>query len=135
MDVGTQSADCIVNVGSAANLYSLYSTATTLLGRNAKETALALELLRSGTCAAKDCAKAAKQLSRVSDVLEEHSPGEAVWDIDHSNIPAPWDGHLAPEIASCADLYTTSEGEPLLTELIALLQYAQSTKQAVVALG
>lgn len=31
MDIGTEKAARIVNVGSAANLYSLYSTAVTLM--------------------------------------------------------------------------------------------------------
>ena len=135
MDIGTEKADRIVNVGSAANLYSLYSTAATLMGRRTKKVALGLAFLEQGSCASKDCAKTLKQLSEIKDTLEKHAPTEAVWDIEHPNILAPWDGHLSPDIANCADLYTTSEGELLLEELLSLLRFADSTKQSVVVLG
>lgn len=135
MDIGTEKADRIVNVGSASNLYSLYSTAATLAERQAKKVALGLAFLESGSCISEDCAKTQKQLAMISDVLAEHAPSDAVWDIDHPNDLAPWDCSLSPDIISCADLYTTSEGEPLLPELVGLLQYASSTYQNVVVLG
>ncbi|MBE6470066.1 MAG: hypothetical protein E7001_09055 [Coriobacteriaceae bacterium] len=53
----------------------------------------------------------------------------------YSNILAPWVGHLSPDTTSCANLYTTSEGELLIEELLSLLQFADSTKQNVVVLG
>ncbi len=135
MDIGTEKADRIVNVGSAGNLYSLYSTVVTLMGRQSRKVALGLEFLERGSCAIKDCAKTLKQLSEINETLEKHAPSEAVWDMKHPNILAPWDGHLSPNISSCADLYTTSEGEPLIEELMSLLQFAVSTKQSVVVLG
>ena len=135
MDIGTEKADRIVNVGSAGNLYSLYSTAVTLMGRRARKVALGLAFLEHGSCTAKDCAKTLKQVSEINEVLEKHAPSEAVWDMKHSNISAPWEGHLSPDITSCADLYTTSEGEPLIEELMSLMQFADSTKQSVVVLG
>lgn len=135
MDIGTEKADRIVNVGSAANLYSLYSTAVTLMGYRARKVALGITFLETGSCASRDCAKALKQLTEIKAVLENHAPTDAVWDIEHPNILAPWDGHLSPDITSCADLYTTSEGELLVDELLSLLQFADSTRQNVVALG
>ncbi|NGM18341.1 hypothetical protein GMI70_10135 [Eggerthellaceae bacterium zg-893] len=135
MDIGTEKADRIVNVGSAGNLYSLYSTAATLMGQRAKKVALGLAFLEHGSCASKDCAKTLKQLSEIKIVLEKHAPTEAVWDMEHPNILAPWNGHLSPDISSCADLYTTSEGELLIGELVSLLQFAGSSKQSVVVLG
>ena len=135
MDIGTEKAERVVNVGSAANLYSLYSTATTLMGTQCRKVALALSFLESGNCNAKDCTKVTKQLIKINNELAKHSPSDAVWDIDHPNIIAPWAGHLAKTITSCADLHTTSEGELLLPELISLLQYAESIKQNVIVLG
>lgn len=135
MDIGTQNAERIVNVGSAANLYSLYSTAATLMGRNARKVKLALAFLESGNCNAKDCAKTAKQLSAVNDELAKHAPTDVIWDMEHPNIQAPWEGNLAPSITDCAELYTTSEGDLLMPELISLLQFATSTKQDVIVLG
>lgn len=135
MDIGTQDAERIVNVGSAANLYSLYSTASTLMGHSARKAKLGLAFLESGSCGVKDCAKTAGQLGEISNELTKHAPTDAVWDMEHPNILAPWSGNVAPSITSCADLYTTSEGEPLLPELIDLLRYAVSSKQSVVVLG
>lgn len=135
MDIGTEKADRIVNVGGAANLYSLYSTAATLTGRHARKVALALAFLENGTCAARNCAKTLKQLSEINVVLGSHAPTEAVWDIEHPNLRAPWDGNLSPDIASCAELYTTSDGDPLLNELMSLLQFAISTTQSIVIIG
>lgn len=135
MDIGTEKADRIVNVGSAGNLYSLYSTAVTLMGRRARKVALGLAFLEHGSCASKDCAKTLEQLSEINDTLEKHAPTEAVWDMEHPSILASWDGHLSSDIANCANLYTTSEGELLIEELLSLLQFADSTKQSVVVLG
>lgn len=135
MDIGTQNAGRIVNVGSASNLYSLFSTATTLMGRDAWKVKLGLAFLRSGTCQAKDCVQTADQLGMVGDELAKHSPTDAVWDLDYPNITAPWQGNLAPLVTSCADLYTTSEGELLLPRLIELLRYAADNNEDVVVLG
>lgn len=135
MDIGTEKADRIVNVGSASNLYSLYSTAVTLMGRRSRKVALGLEFLEHGTCVSKDCAKTLKQLSEINEVLSKHAPTDAVWDLEHPNLIAPWEGHLTPDTVSCVDLYTTSEGELLISELLSLLQYADSVKQSVVVLG
>lgn len=135
MDIGTQDAERIVNVGSAADLYSLYSTASTLMGRSARDAKLGLAFLESGSCRAKDCAKAAYQLGEINDELTKHAPAEAVWDKEHPSVLAPWSGNIAPSITNCVDLYTTSEGEPLLPELIDLLQHAVASKQSIVVLG
>lgn len=135
MDIGTQNAGRIVNVGSAANLYSLYSTASTLMGCSARKAKLGLAFLESGSCRAKDCAKTADQLGKINDELTKHAPTDAVWDMEHPNILAPWSGSIAPSITNCVDLYTTSEGELLLPELIDLLQYAVLSGQSVVVLG
>ena len=135
MDIGTEKADRIVNVGSAANLYSLYSTAVTLMGRKARKVALGITFLEKGSCALRDCSKTAKQLSEIKVILGNHAPSEAVWDIEHPNTLAPWVGHLSPDITGCANLYTTSEGELLIEELLSLLQFADTTKQNVVVLG
>ena len=96
---------------------------------------MGLAFLEQGSCTSKDCAKTLKQLSEINDVLEKHAPIDAIWDMNHPNILAPWDGHLSPDTTSCADLYTTSEGEPLIEELLSLLHFADSTKQSVVVLG
>lgn len=135
MDIGTQSAEHIVNVGSASNLYSLYSTAATLIGRDARKVKLGLAFLQSGSCKAKDCAKAADQLGVIRDELAKHTPTDAVWDVDHPNVAAPWQGNLAPSVTNCADLYTTSEGELMLPQLTELLRYAADNNEDVVVLG
>lgn len=52
----------------------------------------------------------------ISDELAKHAPADAVWDMDHPNIAAPWQGNLAPTVSSCADLYTTRDvHEPVLS--------------------
>lgn len=135
MDIGTEKADRIVNVGSAANLFSLYSTAVALMGRRVRKVELGIAFLKSGSCTSRDCAKTLKQLSEINSTLKKHAPSEAVWDIEHPYLLAPWDGHLSADIASCAELYTTSEGELLIEELLSLLHFADSTKQDVVVLG
>ena len=135
MDIGTQDAERIVNVGSAADFYSLYSTASTIIGRSDRDAHLGLAFLESGSCRAKDCAKTAYQLGEINDELTKHAPADAVWDMEHPNVLAPWSGNIAPSITNCVDLYTTSEGDPLLSELIDLLQYAVLSKQSVVVLG
>ena len=109
MDIGTRNAARIVNVGSASGLYSLYSTAEVLMGRRAKGVAIALDFLKTGNCGARSCGKAATQLAKIS------------------NEPST--------VTSCADLYTTADGELMLPELLSLLRYAESSGQDVVALG
>ena len=133
MDIGTQNAEHIVNIGSASNLYSLYSTASTLMGRDTKEAELAF--LKSGECQAKHCAKTARQLGIISNELAKHTPMDAVWDMDHPDWLAPWNGNLASTVSSCANLYTTSDGNPMLPELIGLLRYAADNDEDIVVIG
>ena len=135
MDIGTRNAARIVNVGSASGLYSLYSTAKVLMGRRAKGVAIALDFLKTGNCGARSCGKAATQLAKISNELERHSPSEAIWDIQNPASRAPWADNLASTVTSCADLYTTADGELMLPELLSLLRYAESNGQDVVALG
>ncbi len=135
MDIGTSDGTRIVNVGSASNLYSLYSTSKVLMGCRAEDVAIALGFLETGNCEVANCEKAEVQLARICDELIRHAPGDAVWDIENPNLKAPWVGNLASTVTSCADLYTTADGELLLQELLSLLHHAALSGQGVVALG
>lgn len=52
-----------------------------------------------------------------------------------SERSCPRQGNLAPSVTSCADLYTTSEGELMLPQLTELLRYAAANDEDVVVLG
>lgn len=120
-----------VDVGSSDNLYSLYSTICVCLSRHKRSLRLLSRFIEKGSCAASKCLDTAAEFKLAFDLLSQLPPDEAVYDKNDISRPAPWSGNISSDVKSCADLYTTADGENLILEIVSLLEYAAVSKANV----
>ena len=124
MTIYTADNEKSVLVGSSTILFSLYSTVKVLLKRYEKQIQSGESFLLSGNCKYKDAIDTARQINLIRDYLSRFSYDKAVWDYRDKTLPVPWKNNLSPVITSCSNLYTTSDGNDLLSELVSMLTYA-----------
>ncbi len=115
----------VVNIGGSDIWKSLYSTAVSCLGGKRKNYELAFRFLETGKCDGNDGYKVARQINLMRDGLSVFPPENAVYDMDNPKLVAPWKANLNPVITSCANLFTTADGQDLLFEIVCILCYAQ----------
>ncbi len=120
-----------VDLGRSDIWKAVYSTVVACLGKNRKKYLLAFEFFESGKCDGNRGYDVARQINLIRDDLSQYAPDKAVYDIDNPKMEAPWKGKLSPVITSCANLFTTSDGQDLLYEIVAILCYAQVAKTSV----
>lgn len=120
-----------VNIGGSDIWKAVYSTIVSCIGEKRNDFKLALDFLKSGKCNGEQGYEVARQINLIRDELSQFSPDKAVYDIDHPGLTAPWVGQLSPVITSCANLFTTADGEDLLYELVSILCYAKVAKTDV----
>lgn len=132
-----QSADGyrVLDTGGGELLYSILSTVTIRASHVLPQVGQAVRFLQSGRCAADAAQETARQLNLVRDALSQVPPDEAVFDMQDISRQPPWSGNLSPVITSCANLYTTSEGQDLLFELVSILVYASVVDADVSTIG
>ena len=111
----------IAELGASDILYSVYSTVEVRLGKLKKSIPLALDFLASGKCSASNAIEMARQFNLIRDELSQIPPEKAVYDMSDVKKPAPWLGNLSPVVTSCANLFTTSDGNDLLYEIVCVL--------------
>ena len=134
MRLYTKDENKSVDVGTSSIWYSLYSTTMVCLSDSIKERVpLALEFLKTGNCFADDIEEMTKQLEVIYNQLTLISPKKAILDLKNPDVPPPWRNHISADVTSCADLYTTADGEDLFSEVFELLKYAEETKASVFA--
>ena len=73
----------------------------------------------------------AEQINQLRDELSQFPPEKAIYDIDNPKLPAPWDGKLSPVVTSCANIFTTADGQDLLYEIVSILCYAKIAKTSI----
>lgn len=122
-----------VNVGGGDVWKALYSTTVNCLGKKKKKYDLAFDFLQSGKCEGKNGYEVARQINLIRDALAQVSPDKAVYDIDNPKLLAPWKDNLSPVVTSCANMFTTADGQDLLFEIVSILCYAQVTKTNIVS--
>lgn len=118
-----------VDIGTGSIWDSVYSTTIVALPESVKKhIPQAIEFLKSGFCRASAAKETQIQLMKIRRAFLSLAPEEAVYDWRHPATPAPWNGHIALTVTSCANLYTTADGKDLFCEVSNLLEYA-SQKQ------
>lgn len=123
-----------VDVGSGSVWFSIYSTALILFSDELKEKIpLAMAFLKTGVCSSETAKETEAQLQTVQRVFSSIAPDRAVYDYRKPDVLPPWAGSIASSVTSCANLYTTSDGEDLFTEVLALLSYARQHNVSVCA--
>ncbi len=123
----------LVNIGGGDIWKAVYSTAVSCIGKKRKKYPLAFDFLESGECKGVHGYEIAKQINYIRDELSQYSPEKAVYDIDNPKLTAPWKDNLSPVVTSCANMYTTADGQDLLFELVSILCYAQIAKTDIVS--
>lgn len=121
-----------VDVGTGSIWWSIYSTANTIFSDDAKEKVSdAMNFLKTGECSARQSAVVSDQLQMIQKTFSVLSPEIAVFDLERPHVAPPWKGNVAPTVTTLANLYTTADGKNLLTEVIALLQYASEQEVSI----
>ena len=121
-----------IDVGGADIWNAVYSTVESCLGDKRDEYSLAFDFLENGKCSGKEGFATAKQINHIRDELSQFTPDRAVYDIDDKSKKAPWQGKLSPVITSCANMFTSADGQDLLYECVSILVYAQIVKTDVI---
>lgn len=121
-----QSADGnrTLDTGNGELAHSIYSTAFVRTQYLLPQVTLAIQFLQLSSCPADAALETARQLNLIRDAFAQIPPEEAVFDWQDISRQAPWSGNLSPVITSCANLYTTADGQDLLFEMVSILVYA-----------
>jgi len=122
-----------VDIGGSDIWYSIYSTVEIRLGTFKKNIPLAVEFIKTGKCDPDKALECARQFNLLRDELAKYPPNKAVYTIDDITKTAPWEDDLSPVVTSCANLYTTADGQDLLFEIVSILTYAYYLKVSVIA--
>lgn len=122
-----------VDVGSSEIWFSIYSTAEKRLGLFKKKIPKAMDFLRKPVCEPEDALETARQFNLLRDELSKYPPSKAVYDMNDTSKKAPWEDDLSPVVTSCANLYTTADGQDLLFEIVSILTYAHYAKVSVIS--
>lgn len=120
-----------VNIGGGDIWKAVYSTAVSCIDKKRKKYPLAFDFLETGKCDGNQGYDVARQINLLRDELSQFSPEKAVYDIDNPKMVAPWKGKLSPVVTSCANMFTTADGEDLFYEIVVILCYAKVAKTDV----
>lgn len=130
LSIVTSNGSQIVNVGSGDIWISLMSTVDIRL-KNKKNISYAVNFLHSGECSAEDALETAKQFNIIRDELSKFGPDKIIYDSEDLKKEAPWKNNISPTVTSCANFYTTADGNDLLFEIVNILTYAAANKVSV----
>lgn len=131
MTIETSDGKRVVNIGGSDIWYSVYSTVEVRLGLFKRKVPLAIQFFKSGICGAEEAMETARQFNLIRDELSQYTPDKSVYDFRDLKKKAPWNNNLSSVITSCANLYTTADGQDLLYEVVSILCYAGIKKVSV----
>lgn len=132
MTIISEDGEVVVSVGGAMIMHSLYSTAKVRIRMSGLKVGAALDFLRTGECKKEKIRKALCQMEVIKVALSEINPEDAIYDCNDLKKEASWKGNISSSVVSCADLFTTDEGQILIDELINLLAYAEKNNLSVI---
>lgn len=131
MEIVTSDGKRFFDAGGADDWKSLHSTVLIRLADYKEKIPLVLKFFETGRCEGIEAQETARQFNLVRDALSRFSPEEAVYDYKSPQVPIPWLSSISPIVTSCANLYTTAEGQDLLFELVSIMTYASIKKVSV----
>lgn len=132
MTIYTSDGMYSVNVGTGDIWYSIYSTAVVRFPGNLVERIPhAMQFLKNGECSVEDVAKTKEEMATVIKELSSLKPELLIYDLKKPESAPPWGNDYATTVTSCANLFTTADGNDLLTEIGKLLSYAMDNKLAI----
>ena len=131
LSIVTSNKSQVVHVGSGDIWISLMSTVDIRLKKCKKDISYAVNFLHSGECSAEDALKTARQFNIIRDELSKFEPDQIVYDEDDLKKEAPWKDNISSTVTSCANFFTTADGNDLLFEIVNILTYAAANKVSV----
>ena len=121
----------VIDVGSSEVWNALCATVKVLLSKKQAAIVHALEFMSSGVCESENCIECAKEINRVRDLLSQFSLDKIVYDETKKSFVPDWAKSISPVITSCANFFTTADGEDLLFEIVSILSYGGLTGHRV----
>lgn len=131
LTISSSDNELFVNVGSGDVWISLMSTVDIRLKNCKKDISYAVNFLHSGECSAEDALKTARQFNVIRDELSKFKPDQIVYDEDDLSKESPWKYNISPVVTSCANFFTTADGNDLLYEIVNILTYAALNNTSV----
>ncbi len=126
MIISSSDGKRIVDIGNSENLWAVYSTiVNTFWGIRKYKVSKAIKFLEEGHCSGSEGYETAREFNLIRDKFAEIKPEDATYDIKDKSKVAPWINNISPVVTSCANLFTTADGEDLLFEIVSILCYAQ----------
>lgn len=92
---------------------------------------LVLSFVETGKCDCSDCLMTARQFNMAHDELAKLPPERMIYDIAHPERTAPWGTNISPVITSCANYFTSGDGQDLFSEIVRVFCIAAYTKSDV----
>ena len=124
MNIVSGDAKQNVSLGGADTWTALQSTIRYHLSASRSQLSLVFSFLDSGHIASSDCLAAAREFNLVRDALSQIPPSEVIYDEKDPNMQPPWGDQISPVITSCANYFTSGDGDDLLAEIVRVFTYA-----------
>lgn len=124
MRIITSDGKKIVNIGSASILNAIFETVKRYAPDNFQINE-AIDFMRTKRCIGVDGYVVGRQFNLIRDLLSQVKPEDIICDTNSSDIF--FLRSYSPVITSCANLFTTVDGEDLFSELIKVFVYAKVT--------
>ncbi len=124
MNIISDDAKQSVSLGGIDNWQTLQSTIRYHLSSSRSQLSHVFSFLDSGRIASSDCLAAAREFNLVRDALSQIPPSEVIYDEKDPNMQPPWGDQISPVITSCANYFTSGDGDDLLAEIVRVFTYA-----------
>ena len=131
MTIMTSDGEQFVSIGSCSVWNSLYSTLAYRIDSFPEKYPAADAFFSTCICEPDNALNTANEIEALKIVLSTMTPDKAIYDVRHPETPPPWRNSINKSIVSCDKLYTTEDGQDLLTQLARLLQYAGQNQLTV----
>lgn len=131
MTIISEDGKKMINVGAYDIWLAMYSTIITNCAPIKEQIKKAIEFMDEKTCEHNDCLEVARQFNLIRDELSKYPPLEAVYDLNVPEKKAPWEGRISPVVTSCANLFTSADGEDMLGGIVTVCVYGHYAKNRV----
>ena len=131
MMIASLDGERVVNIGGSDIWFSVYSTAKVAFRSRKNLIDKAMVFMERGECDWRDGFEIARQFNLIRDEFAKIPPEKAIYDVNNRKKEAPWANNISPVITSCANLFTTADGQDLLFEVVSILVYAQVKKVGI----
>ena len=131
MTIISEDGKKIINIGAYDIWFAMYSTIVMKCDSINNQINNAKLFMDKKVCEYEDCMEVARQFNLIRDELSKYSPKEVVYDMNSPEKKAPWVEKISPVVTSCANLFSSADGEDLLGAIVAVCVYGYHAKKRV----